>query len=142
MAGTVTFAIDDAADVLDCTYTNRARGTLIIEKVTSGGQGAFDFTSGTLTPPSWYVPTSVNPRTAVVTEGTCATATPVEFDNMPLTDINVTVNSQVDGGTASTITCDWTDPDEVGQTNAVGDGSLGQNNLTPGTYTCVIVVDP
>ena len=47
---TVTFAIDNAADVLDCTYTNRARGTIIVEKITDDGIGAFDFTSSTLTP--------------------------------------------------------------------------------------------
>jgi hypothetical protein len=49
--GTVTFAIDAASDVLDCTYTNRARGTIIIEKITDDGSGAFVFTSGTLTSP-------------------------------------------------------------------------------------------
>ena len=281
---TVTFAIDAATDILDCTYTNRARGTVIIEKITDDGQGSFDFTStdlgdGSFTlvttaagaagkdsepfadlapgtydaaetvPTGWtlvsftcddgslpsaigvsagetvtctahnarqrgallidkdrkhaaavggegphanvtftvtggeipaggtVVVTDANGRAcitglvvsslvgnysvaetvptgyhvigsatqsgiAVVAGTTCATATSVNFENMPLTDINVTVNSQVDGGTASSITCDWTDPDEVGQTNANGDGSLGENNLEPGTYTCVIVVDP
>ena len=46
----VTFDIDNAADVLDCTYTNRARGSIIVEKITDDGTGSFDFTSGTLTP--------------------------------------------------------------------------------------------
>jgi hypothetical protein len=55
---TVTFAIDNSADILDCTYTNRARGTVIIKKVTSDGQGPFDFTSGTLTPASWTLTTT------------------------------------------------------------------------------------
>jgi hypothetical protein len=41
----VTFAIDSDADVLDCTYNNEARGSIIIEKVTTGGFGAFDFGS-------------------------------------------------------------------------------------------------
>ena len=45
---TVTFAIDNAADILDCTYTNRARGSIVIEKITDDGSGSFDFTSGTL----------------------------------------------------------------------------------------------
>ena len=34
-------------DVLDCTYTNQARGTIIIEKITDDGLGAFNFTSTT-----------------------------------------------------------------------------------------------
>ena len=286
-AGTVTFAIDDPADVLDCTYYNRARGTIIIEKVTSDGQGAFDFTSGTLSPASWtltttaagaagkdtetfsnlgpgtydaaetvpagwnltsatcddgsdpatiglnagetvtctftnarergaieivkerkhaaggsgdqphpgvtftvtggslanpgtsvqtgadgkvcvdnlvvsslvgnysvaetvpagYVAKSTNPQTGVVvTEGSCAgTKTTVNFDNMPLTDITVSVNSQVDGGTASTIECGFsagTDKTIPATAPDNGDGSLTKTGLEPGTYTCTIVVDP
>ena len=43
------------------------------------------------------------------------------FVNVPLTDITVSVNSQVDGGTASTIDCgDAGDPVSTG---ANGDGS-------------------
>jgi Prealbumin-like fold domain len=56
--GTVTFAIDSASDVLDCTYTNRARGTIVVEKITDDGFGAFDFTSGTLTPNSFTLTTT------------------------------------------------------------------------------------
>ena len=45
-AGTVTFSIDSAADVLDCTYTNTKRGKILIDKVTdpSGDPQKFDFT--------------------------------------------------------------------------------------------------
>jgi hypothetical protein len=56
--GTVTFAIDAASDVLDCTYTNRARGTIIVEKITDDGSGAFGFTSNTLTPASFTLTTT------------------------------------------------------------------------------------
>ena len=49
--GTVTFDIDANTDVLDCTYTNRARGTIIVEKITDDGFGAFQFTSTTLSSP-------------------------------------------------------------------------------------------
>jgi hypothetical protein len=63
----------------------------------------------------------------------------VSFHNTPLTNLTVSVDSQIDGGTASTITCDnnpqvVTDPD--------GDGSLTISDLEPGTYTCTVVVDP
>ena len=44
----VTFAIDNADDVLDCTYTNQALGSIEVVKVTDDGFGSFDFTSGTL----------------------------------------------------------------------------------------------
>jgi hypothetical protein len=287
---TVTFAIDNAADILDCTYTNRALGKIIIEKITDDGQGPFGFTSGTLTPASWTLTTTAplaagkdsktfanlapgtydaaetvpagwnlvsatttcddgsdpasiglsagetvtctfhNARergaidilkerkhaaggagnhphpgvtftvtggnlpaagvTAVtdanghacvsglvlssfvgnytVTEtlpsgyhaaGTLAKtvsvtqesagcgpeapppASPdadVSFLNIPLTDITITVDSQVDGGTASTIDCDGV----TGATDGNGDGSVAREDLEPGTYTCTVVVDP
>jgi len=54
----VTFAIDADTDVLDCTYTNRARGTIIVEKITDDGTGSFDFTSTTLTPSPFTLTTT------------------------------------------------------------------------------------
>jgi len=59
-----------------------------------------------------------------------------------LTNVTVSVDSQVNGGTASTINCDWTAPDTSAGTGADGDGSLTRNDLLPGTYTCTVVIDP
>jgi len=64
----------------------------------------------------------------------------VSFHNTPLTDVSVTINSQIDGGTASTVTCTPDGPS--GSTGANGNGTFSDTNLTPGTYTCVIVIDP
>jgi uncharacterized surface anchored protein len=68
----------------------------------------------------------------------------VTFHNTPLTDLSVAVNSQVDGGTASTITCKASDNSTVasGSTGANGDGSVSASDLEPDTYTCTVVVDP
>jgi len=82
-----------------------------------------------------------------VTESTCASgATSLTFHNMPLTNITVSVNSQVDGGTGSTIDCDLSTPavDKTVPATAPdnGDGSYTKSNLEPGTYTCTIVIDP
>jgi Prealbumin-like fold domain len=278
---TVTFAIDNAADILDCTYTNRARGAIVVEKITDDGTGSFDFTSGTLTPspftltttaageagkdsrtfgdlapgtydvaetvpagwnlvsatcddgsdpasiglsvgetvtctfhdarekgailitktrkhaadgagdhphagveftvtggslpaggttvttdstghacldglvlsgfvgdytvtetvPAGYSASPTSDTVTVTTESTCgdgneAAAGP--FHNTPLTDITVSVNSQVDGGTASTIDCGA----GVVSTGPNGDGSTSRTDLEPGTYVCTIVIDP
>jgi hypothetical protein len=70
----VTFDIDSNTDVLDCTYTNRARGKIVVEKVTSDGFGAFDFTSGTLTP---------SPFTLTTTEPGQAGKDSRTFENLP-----------------------------------------------------------
>ena len=278
---TVTFAIDSDTDVLDCTYTNQALGTIIVEKITDDGTGAFEFTSGTLTPspftltttaagnagkdsrtfsdlpvgtydvaetvpagwnlvsatcddgsspasiglsagetvtctfhdarergailitktrkhaaagpgdhphagvtftvtggelpaagvtavtdangeacvdglvlsgfvgdytvtetvPAGYSASPTSDVVTVTTESTCgdgneAAAGP--FSNTPLTNLTVSVDSQVDGGTASTIDCDGV----TASTGPNGDGSLSRIDLAPGTYNCTIVIDP
>ncbi len=48
------------------------------------------------------------------------------------------MNSQIDGGTASTIDCGVAS----GSTGANGDGSVTASDLEPGIYTCTINVDP
>src|SRR5215217_2043354 len=75
---------------------------------------------------------------------TSTTGEQVTFHNTPLTDLSVSVNSQVDGGTASTIDCKGAAsvPFASGATCANGDGSASASYLEPGTYTCTIVVDP
>jgi len=62
----------------------------------------------------------------------------VSFHNTPLTNITVSVDSQIDGGTSSTIDCVVAS----GSTGANGDGSVTASDLEPGTYVCTIVVDP
>ena len=90
-------------------------------------------------------------QTVTVDNAASCTATPytgetLSFSNSPLTDITVTVNSQVDGGTSSTIECGFVaaNPDTTisAASPANGDGSLSKTGLVPGTYTCTIVVDP
>jgi len=103
--------------------------------------GVGDYTV-TETVPTGYAVVSTNPQTVSVTaKGTCSSGTQatVSFSNMPLTDITVSVDSKVDGGTASTINCG---SEGSGSTGANGDGSLTLSNLQPGTYSCTIVVDP
>lgn len=281
---TVTFDIDVATDVLDCTYTNRARGTIIVEKITDDGSGSFGFTSGTLTPspftltttaagsggkdartfsdltPGTYdvaetVPAGWNlvsstcddgsdPASIGLSAGETVTCTfhdaretgailitktrkhaadgpgdhphagvtftvtggelpaagvtavtnaqgqacfdglvvsgfvgnytvtetvpngyeadgdtaktvtvstesgcgdgneaTVGFSNTPLTDLSVSVDSQVDGGTSSDIEC-VEGEDSLGTAGPGGDISLDLEDLPPGTYTCTVVIDP
>jgi uncharacterized surface anchored protein len=64
----------------------------------------------------------------------------VSFHNTPLTDLSVIVNSQVNGGTASTVACTPDGPS--GSTGSNGDGTFSDTDLAPGTYTCTVVIDP
>ena len=105
----------------------------------------------TETLPGGYISrwSTVTKSVTVDNNATCTTtrtaARPASFSNTPLTDITVSVNSQVDGGTASTINCVCNSSAATvasGSTGANGDGSATGNNLPPDTYTCTIVVDP
>ncbi len=91
--------------------------------------------------PAGYVPADSLTKTApVVTAGlSCPQGDEVDFANIPLTNITVSVDSQIPGGTLSTITCGSVGPIP---TDATGDGSLTLPNLVHGTYSCTVVVSP
>ncbi|HJU50999.1 MAG TPA: SpaA isopeptide-forming pilin-related protein [Acidimicrobiia bacterium] len=70
----------------------------------------------------------------------------VAFANMPLTDLLVQVESQVEGGTVSSISC----VDDADDSSIGSDGvptlddpvEVDADDLEPGTYVCTIVIDP
>ncbi|MFE2561347.1 collagen binding domain-containing protein [Streptomyces sp. NPDC059352] len=72
----------------------------------------------------------------------------VEFKNIPLSNITVSFESQVQDGTASVISCTGpngatVNPNPADTTPAVyDDTSETIEDLVPGTYTCTVVVDP
>ena len=87
-----------------------------------------------------------------VTGADCADAgvASASFENIPLTDVQIVVDSQHDGGTSTLIEC-WkgtsdptTDPADYSKT--VSDGSLDIGDLLPTdpaiTLNCAITIDP
>ncbi|MGX5696504.1 MSCRAMM family protein [Agromyces soli] len=97
--------------------------------------------------PAGYHLVGANGKKATVTESEAdcdpiSSDATVSFQNMPLTNITVTVDSQVDGGTASTIECTPIDPGADAVTDAKGDGSFTLTDREPGTYVCTVEVDP
>jgi hypothetical protein len=80
----------------------------------------------------------------VAAAGTCPSGSvTVSFENQPLTDITVSVNSQVTGGTISNISCTGISPTPAdGTPAAFDDTSETYEDLVEGTYTCTIVIDP
>jgi hypothetical protein len=97
------------------------------------------------TVPDGYVSDDDSQDATLTTSGTCSSgATELDFHNTPLTDLTVSVDSQVDGGTASTIDCSDASSNPVidASTDTHGDGSGTATDLQPGTYTCTVVIDP
>jgi hypothetical protein len=95
--------------------------------------------------PAGYVSDDAEKPVTVDSDATCADVPyggeTVSFSNTPLTDVSITINSQVVGGTASSVTCT---PDGPSGTTTVGtgDGTFSDTNLVPQTITCTIVIDP
>jgi len=134
----VVFGVTGGTLPAGTTVTTNASGVACIAGIDPGSYTV------TETVPANYAVTSANPQTATVVEDTtCANATPVTFTNVPLTNITVSVDSLIPGGTASTIDCDAAaDPPFDFTTPAGGDGSFTLSNKVPGTYVCTIIVDP
>jgi len=141
---------------LQATFTVTQGGNTIGTIVTDGTTGVgclgnLLFGSYTVTEtgvPAGYAAPAAQ-TAAVAGSGSCPTGSVTKsFVNTPLTDITVSVNSQVAGGTASKITCADATPTNLapdpadGTPAAFDDTSETVKNLVPGTYTCTIVVDP
>jgi prealbumin domain-containing protein len=135
----VVFTITGGDLPAGTTVTTDANGEACLAGIESGTYSVSEAI------PTGYAVTSANPQNGTVVEDTtCETATPVTFTNVPLTNITVSVDSQIPGGTASTIDCDAVaDPPFDATTDPVtGDGSFSLNNKVPGTYVCTVIVDP
>jgi len=107
--------------------------------------GSYDVTE---TLPANYAADGPLTKAVVVNNKASCTDSPyvgetVAFGNTPLSTITVSFTSQVAGGTAAQISCTGltaTPPD--GTPSAFDDTSESFQDLLPGTYTCIVVVDP
>jgi Prealbumin-like fold domain len=69
----------------------------------------------------------------------------IGFTDTPLTNLTITVSSQVTGGTQSTITCTKnSDSSNIGNSpqGPLGSATVTANGLKPGDYTCAVNIDP
>jgi hypothetical protein len=119
----------------------------------ANGQACFDglaigqaYTVTETSAPNGY---SIDTTSKSVTPGSAAnctgvgTPTGVSFTDSPLTDISASATSEVPGATNSTITCKDANGNTVANSGALTDpASVSKTGLTPGTYTCTIVIDP
>ena len=117
----------------------------------ANGKACFDgllFTSYTVheTVPAGYNGEG-DKSVTVDNKASCSDATyvgeTVTFTNRPLTNLTVSVTSQITGGTNSKITCTGLTPDPADATpDAFDDTSETVKDLVPGSYSCTIVIDP
>jgi len=92
-------------------------------------------------PAGYHAAGDTTKSVTVDSAGTCASgAETVSFVNIPLTNVSISIDSQVAGGTSTTVSCT---PDGPGGTTAAnGDGTFNDTDLEPGIYTCTINIDP
>jgi Prealbumin-like fold domain len=134
-----TFTVKKGTETVGTITTNSATGKGCLGNLPLGNYTVTE-TSGA----AGYALDTDTEAANVTSPGTCSSGfVNVSFENTPLTDLSVSVDSQVTGGTNSTIECkQGTTTIASGSTPASGDGSVSASNLKPGTYTCTIVVDP
>jgi hypothetical protein len=121
----VTFTVSGVGD-----FVTDSSGDICVEDLLPGSYTV------TETLPAGYHNADLSQDYTVVNGTTCADAAVATFLNTPLTNVTVSVDSQVPGGTSSTIDCG------VASAGPGDDISASATDLEPGTYTCTIVIDP
>ena len=129
------------------TVTNATNGTSAVVETDADGNACVadlpvslldgDYTI-TETVPAGYVNAEPVQTYTVLEDTDCASALVASFVNTPLTNITVSVDSQIVGHRLHhrlRARQRATDP-------VTGDGSLTLQDLEPGTYVCTVVVDP
>ena len=135
----VTFTVTN--DAFSTTGVTDANGNICIEDLPATSiDGEYTITE---TLPADYANASLTQQYTVLDGTTCATASVATFVNTPLTNVSVSVDSIIPGGTASIVNCGSgnveTDP-------VTGDVTVDIPNLQPTapavTLTCTITIDP
>jgi Prealbumin-like fold domain len=136
----VTFGVTGGGLPAGTTVTTDANGVACLDGLAFAGYTV------TENVPAGYVSDDAEQTVTVDNTASCGDdpygGESLAFHNTPLTNVTVSVDSQIDGGTASTIVCDGA----TASTGPNGDGSLTVSDLLPTdptvTLTCEITVDP
>jgi hypothetical protein len=116
-------------------------------KACVGALSAGDYTVTETDAPDGY---ALDPDSQTVTvtgsSGDCDTATAVNFSDTPLTDLFISATGEAApvGTTNSQITCTDAANADIGDSPSANTdpATVTANGLEPGTYTCVVVIDP
>jgi hypothetical protein len=124
------------------TLTSGADGTACVDHLVFG---AYHVTE-TGAPAGYKINDTTTHDVTVGTNTTCS-GTPsvsLSFADTPLTDLTVDAKSQATGGTKSQITCVDASNANIGNSPSanVEHATVTANGLSPGTYSCTVVIDP
>jgi hypothetical protein len=130
------------------TKSTNSKGVVCFDNLPWSGTGTEYIVKEAV--PTGYVVDGGNNKVVTVNNNASCSGTPYEgetlaVNNTPKTDITVSVNSQVEGGTSSTITCTDSENKTIAgpkSTGENGDGSVSATDLLPGEYTCTVNIDP
>jgi hypothetical protein len=137
-----TFDVTDSSDVSVGGGTSNADGEVCVDGLTIGGTYTVTETDA----PAGYSIDTTSKDVTITGTATCGSGdeNTVTFTDTPLTDLDVTATSEVPGATHSQITCTDASDADIGDSPSgnVDPASVTANGLEPGTYTCVVVIDP
>jgi len=127
-------------------FTTDSSGVVCVDGLTALG----NYTVKETGPPAGYTIDDSTTHTVNVTDSNakCTDTTfngqALSFTDTPLTDISAHAKSEAAGGTKSTITCKDAQGNVVASSGSSPSdpADASKTGLTPGTYTCTIVIDP
>lgn len=141
-----------APDGVTNPLTTGDDGTVCVSSLPTGNYYVFEAGA-----PTGYAIDDTTTHTVNVATGDCTTPganDSLTFTDTPLTDVTVDVASQVSGGTNSAVSCVDSSSTDIGNspqpdgvdlndTSTYGDPvEVSATDLTPGTYTCTVIIDP
>lgn len=126
-------------------FTTDKNGVVCVDKLTALGEYTVQETKA----PTGYSIDNEEAKTIKVT-GTNAKCSEesfkgqeLKFTDTPLTNVSITAESQVKGGTSSEIECTNSGSEGIGNSPQKGEkATVSAEGLKPGTYNCKVVVDP
>jgi hypothetical protein len=140
--GGATFSIS-GPNGYSSTQTTGSDGTVCVDHLAFGAYSVQE----TAAPSGYAIDDSTAHSVTVGQTSMCGDGHEAAFSatDTPLTDLTITVTSEVAGGTQSTITC-TNDASSGGIGNSpqgpAGTVNVAANGLKPGNYTCKVNVDP
>lgn len=142
----VTFTVSGGGLAEPVVVNTNAQGQACVDGLLLSGFFGGDYTV-TETLPTGYVPDGDLAKFVTVDNAASCADTPyvgetVAFANTPLSNITVSFHSQIEGGTLARISCGQAANPVDPTPTAFDDVAETSVNLKPGTYTCIVEIDP